>query len=131
MRMLFAAGMMAMGLALGACDNPPIHPYQAQDLPSQVLLTDWTLQQDIRVSPPVVSYIGAQQMQVSVQLYNNTDHTIPVDYKYTFVDKNGAAIDPASGWQLVTVPPRSFQPFKFTSIAEAPKDFQVQLRPHQ
>jgi len=131
MRNLLVAGLLVAAMAVAGCDNPPLPAYQSQYQSPQITFTDWGLQHDLKISKAVTNRIGAAQLQVAVELQNNTDHTVKADYKYTFLDKNGIAVDNPSGWQLVTVPPREFQQFTITSMSGAADDFNVQIRPHQ
>ena len=120
-----------LGLAVAACNDPPRPAFQAPAQPTQITMTNWVLQQNITVSKAGASRIGAGQLQVNVELYNSSDHTIRADYKYWFTDKNGIGVDNQSGWQLVTVPPKGFQQFTITSMSAMADDFRVQLRPAQ
>lgn len=130
MRTLLVTGILAAAMALCACDNPPLPAYQAKFDAPQFSMTDWGLQQDLRVSKAVTNLVGAGQLQVAIELENNTDHVVKADYRYTFLDKNGVAIDPASAWTPVNVPPRGFQQFTITSMSPA-ADFRVELRPQK
>src|SRR5262249_17754173 len=130
MKRLITAATAALSLALAACDNPPLPAYQAHDMPSQVTVTDWWLQQDMRVSQVTPERVGAGQLKVTVQVYNTTDHDLTLDYKYWFTDKNGTAIEKDTGWQFFRVAPRGFETYSFTSIG-AVDDFRVQMRKAQ
>ena len=131
MRKLLVAGLLVTGMALAGCDNPPLHAYQSKFDTPQIVLTDWVLQQDLRVTKAITNRVGSGQLQVAIELENNTDHNIKVDYRYWYLDKNGATVDSPSSWQFTTVPSRAFQQFSITSMSSAADDFHVEIRPHQ
>lgn len=135
MKKLLAMGLISCGtmaLAMAGCNEPaPLTAYQAHSMPSQISMTNWVLQNDVKVSKSQANRIGSGQLQVTVELYNTTDHNESVDYKYWFTDANGVGVDNPSGWQYVKIPPRGFQQFSFTSMSALANDFRVQLRPAQ
>jgi len=129
MKKLLAMGLVAMGLLAAGCEGP-IPAYQDQYGPLQVSMTDYGMQDKIRVTAPKPERVGAGQLRVTVQLYNRTGSDLSVDYKYFFTDKAGVQVEQpiSTGWEFVKIPPRGYQAVTFTSLSAAAEDFRVQLR---
>jgi uncharacterized protein YcfL len=121
--------MAVMALLAAGCENTPYGGHQAYSQPMQVTMTDALLQHDLKVSKAQAHRVGAGQLEVTVELYNQSDHNLPVDYQYWWVDKAGMAVDNRSGWQAIKLAPRSFQQITFTSMSALADDFRVQVRP--
>jgi len=130
MKRFLAMGLLAgaMGVALAGCAGSPLPAYQSPDVPAQITFTNWGLQQAIKVSKVAPERVGAGQLKVTVELYNATNSDVPLDYKYSFTDKAGVALENQTDWLFVKLPPRGFQAFSFTSTSPV-DDFRVQLRP--
>jgi uncharacterized protein YcfL len=129
MKKFLAMGLVSLGLLAAGCEGP-IPAYQDQNGPLQVSMTDFSLQDKIRVTIPKPERVGNGQLKVTVQLYNRTDKDLSVDYKYFFTDKAGVQVEKLDiGWELERIPPRGYQSVTFTSMTAAAEDFRVQLRP--
>src|ERR1051325_3014775 len=119
---MLAGGVLCV--ALVGCAGSPYNALQSPDMPSQISMQDWYTQQAIRVTKAVPERVGAGQLKVTVEVYNSTNSDVSLDYRYSFVDHGGVAVENQTGWQLVKVPARGVQAFAFTSTSPV-DDFSV------
>ncbi|HEY4330368.1 MAG TPA: YcfL family protein [Phycisphaerae bacterium] len=128
MKSFLAFGVLSLSLLAGC--NGPITAYQDPNMPLQVSVSDYWMQQEIRVTPHVERIPGTGQLKVSVQVFNTTDKDLSLDYKYWFTDKAGIQVDTIdSGWEFQRIPAKGYQNLTFTSMSAAAEDFRVQIRP--
>lgn len=125
MQKLLLGGML-LPLLLAACTGPiPAYtdPITGR---TQVTVTEYWLQNMIRVQPLRPERVGAGQLKVSIEIRSFADYDLPLDYQYHFYDQTGHQTY-VSGWQLVRLPRKGNNTIDFTSMDPA-ADFSVELR---
>ena len=129
MKKLLAMGLLGVGLLAGC--NEPIPAFSDPHTALQVSIKDYGLQWKLRVQPPVAERVPGGQLKVSVQIYNTTEDDMPLDYSYSFTDKNGVQNEDSSmsGLHAVKIPARGYQTITFMSMTPAADNFRVYLRP--
>jgi uncharacterized protein YcfL len=125
MRKLLLGGML-LPLLLAACTDPIPAWQDPLTGRTQVTVTEYWLQDKIRVQPPHVERVGAGQLKVSIEIRSRHDWDLPLDYQYHFYDQAGKQTY-VSGWQLVRLPRKGSNTIDFTSMDPA-ADFSVELR---
>ncbi len=127
LKKMFGLGVLATMMAVGGCTDPiPAYQDPLPDYP-QVHVEAYLLQNLIRVQTPIVSHVGAGQLQVAIPVRNLADNDLQLDYIYYFYDARGALIAPPSSRQFVQVPRKGISQIEFTSLSPA-ADFRVEIR---
>jgi hypothetical protein len=126
MKKFLVMGLLTSSLAMSGCYEP-IPAWQDPNAPLQVSISDYWLQDKLRVTPPQPERFGSGQLRVALQVFNRTDQDLSVDYSYWFTDKAGREIE-APKTRVEVLPPKGYKTFTFESLT-AVDDFRVQLRP--
>lgn len=120
--------LLASTVLLAACDRPIPGIKDPTVIPPQVHLTSHALSDDLYFQTPVVTRVGAGQVDVTVGVYNRDGDENLIDFQYRFL-YNGSEAEQPSGWHMLRVPPRGWSQIHFTSLTALPNDFDVNVRP--
>ena len=114
---------------VGCADTvkPPIlarqDPYQRE----QIHIADINLRRHTAVDAPIISRDDGGLLHVQVPIRAATDLRLHVDYRVTFFDRNGGALN-QTGWLHKTLTPNTPDQITFNSTTPLAADFQVDFR---
>jgi hypothetical protein len=122
--------LSALSVFLCGCADtvkPPItarqDPYQRE----QVHITSMDLRRSTAVDAPIVSRDDGGLIHVQVPIRAATDKKLYVDYRVTFFDRNGQALN-QTGWLHKTLTPNTPDQISFNSTTPLASDFQMDVR---
>ena len=122
--------VICSALLLGACSNyvhPPIEgradPYQR----AQIHFDSDALRRDTAVGTPILVHNESGMLVVTVPLRSAIDKTLYVDYRVTFLDRNGVPIE-NYGPFTKTLDANTPDQIQVNSTTTRAADFQVDLR---
>jgi uncharacterized protein YcfL len=115
--------LFAAGCATSGSSAPPEY------LPNHVNITNADLASDITRLPVTENFTPTGLLTVNVPLRANTDLSIPVDYRFYFLDANGQPVDTQPAWQTMMLQSNAVETLTGTSPVPGAKDFRVDIRP--
>lgn len=125
------AGCLLLTLIGGCSQSPDAPVYGRSDpfVPAQIQIseTDNDLRKQTAFGEPLVSRDAAGLLLVTVPVRAATDLTLYVDYRTTFLDRNGRPIQ-QTGWLNKTLYPNIFDHIQINSISPEAADFRVDFR---
>ncbi|HTV49153.1 MAG TPA: DUF1425 domain-containing protein [Phycisphaerae bacterium] len=118
---LFAAFV----LVLAGCQGPVVPNQDTLNPYPQVHLTSYNLQGEIAVKEPIVTRVGAGQLDVVVPVRNLTGNELYLQFQYRFLNQQGAQVEQTSGWMDLRIPAYSMSQAHFTSLTALAQNFDV------
>jgi uncharacterized protein YcfL len=139
MKKLNAVGMMMAGLAgsvslgLVGCDTVKAPPAgRADTVPQQnypQVVVESALQPYVGINKPVVTDTdGILKVSTPVRLLSNPGQFSRVQYRYTFLDGNGAPLRTQTEWRFAQLEPRIQQFFTGNALDNNAADFRLEIR---
>lgn len=78
---------------------------------------------------PIVRRDEAVPLKVTVPLRLRDDKPVNAQYRFTFLDRDGAPLDPPMDWRFMVLPPRLQVFMEGTAINDAAVDWRLEVRP--
>jgi Protein of unknown function (DUF1425) len=119
--------LAAFVLILFGCQGPVVPNQDTLNPYPQVHLTSYSLQGDIAVKEPIVSRVGAGQLDVVVPVRNLTSDQLYMQFQYRFLNQQGAQVEQTSGWMDLRIPAYSMSQAHFTSLTPLAQNFDVTI----
>ncbi|MFG0329992.1 MAG: DUF1425 domain-containing protein [Phycisphaerales bacterium] len=123
--------LLALSLS-GGCASEPVDPrdYENPERPlAKIAIANPDLQKWMRFEPPtVVRDEDGFVTRVEVVAYATSVNTLKVDYRPTFLDRNGVAIEPVSSWRTRFLEPNVPERFILKPNGKNAVDYQLSLR---
>lgn len=113
-------------LAVG-CVKAPIEGRQDPYQPNQINFAQEDLRRMTAVMAPVATRDPANLLHVSVPIRAATDKQLYIDYRFTFLDRNGQETF-RTGWLNKTLAPNVFDQIEANSLSPRAADFRVDIR---
>lgn len=131
MKTIFACCLLLALAVAGGCRNNSVDApnYARSDawLPAQIQISDDDLRKKTAFGEPLVSRDAAGLLFVTIPVRAATDLTLYVDYRTTFLDRNGHPIQ-QTGWSNKTLYPNVFDHIQVNSVSPDAADFRVDFR---
>ncbi len=123
-----AALALVACMGLAGCDDPISGNQDTFSEYPQVRMNSYWLQQHTDVQRPIITRVGAGQINVQIPIRNKDDAELIIDYQYRFLTKAGAEVESRSGWHNLRIPRKGVATIQFTSMTAMADDFDVQIR---
>jgi len=120
-----ASAVLIFAFIFSGCQGPVVPNQDELNPYPQVHLTSYSLQGDIVVKEPIVSRVGAGQLDVVVPVRNLTDSELYLQFQYRFLNQQGAQVEQTSGWMDLRIPAYSMSQAHFTSLTSQAQNFDV------
>jgi len=126
--MRYTALLFIITLAAGCGVSAPIEGRHDPFVPPQVQFTSEDLRTDTAIGTPITSRDPYGYLKVTVPIRNTNNKQLYIDYRVTFLDKNGQPLYTPTGWIGKTLAPNVSDNIMATSTNPAAADFQIDLR---
>src|SRR4051812_48278052 len=90
-------------LMLSACLKPPIEGRAETYAPAQLNYADIDLRDNTAIGRIKFSRDESDLLHVDVPIRATTDMQLYVDWRVTWLDKNGVPLGPPTGWTTITL----------------------------
>ncbi|HZZ42715.1 MAG TPA: DUF1425 domain-containing protein [Tepidisphaeraceae bacterium] len=124
---LLIAALMTSSIGLSGCVKAPIEGRQDPYQSNQVNFAQEDLRRMTAVMAPVLARDESNLLHVSVPIRAATDKQLYVDYRVTFLDRNGQETF-RTGWMPKTLSPNVFDQISANSLSPRAADFRMDLR---
>jgi len=122
-------------LLLAGCTTQPARPYHEGGTeaygPPQIHIIGPDAE-NLRLSTiielPITSCDSAKLLAVTIPVRNTTDRVLHLQYRYNFIDKDGAPLPEKMDWNRKTLEPGATERITFNSTSPQAADFQMDLR---
>ena len=128
MSKLLSIALLSAGLCVMSSCTEPITANQNLYITPQVSISDYWLREDLSVTVQQPQRVGAGQLKVPIEIRNNRDWELHLDYSYSFVDKGGTQVDSPTAYEFLRIPPRGSAQIAPTSLSAMAADFHVFIR---
>ena len=120
--------MLAVAMALAGCVNKPITGRADPYSPEQIHFTEADLANKTAVGPPLVERRDGL-LHVTVPIRSAINKALHIDYRVTFLDKQGVPVEGPGTWNGGTVlPPNTPSFIRTNSMTANAADFQIDIR---
>lgn len=119
-----------VGLMLVGCADEVKPPIQARQDPyqrEQIHMASMDLRRRTAVDAPIVTRDDGGLINVQVPIRAASDKKLYIDYRVTFFDRTGNAIN-QTGWLHKTLTPRTPDQITFNSTTPLAADFELDVR---
>lgn len=117
----------ALALLMTGCVKPPIEGRQDPYVPTQVSFAAEDLRRMTAVMAPTATRDQANLLHISLPIRAATDKQLYIDYRVTFLDRNGQQTW-QTGWMPKTLAPNVFDQITANSLSQRAEDFRVDIR---
>jgi hypothetical protein len=119
--------LLAGFMSLAGCVKAPIEGRQDPYQPNQVNFAQEDLRRDTAIEPLRLSRDAAGLLFVTLPIRAATNKQLYVDYRVTFLDRNGQ-LAWQSGWLNKTLAPNVFDQIQANSLSSRAADVRIDLR---
>jgi hypothetical protein len=107
--------------------SPPVEPRHDPYKPSQIMFDSERLRRDTAVGTPTVTRDDSGILYVQVPVRSTIDKTLYVDYRVTWLDRNGQVLN-RLGPFTKTLDPNTPDSIQVNSTTADASDFQIDFR---
>lgn len=119
---------LALGAATG-CDTGPIAArMDSTSTYPEVSLSQESLRDALAFLPPVVGRVDNGLLRVTVPVRSKADEALHVEYRVTWFDATGQALDPEMTWAPLRLEPRQPASVTVTATSDLAARYNVQFR---
>lgn len=131
---LLLAALIATPCLLAGCANATKAPHAVKPDPIAPvqypqIATEGNLGNFMSYAKPIVRAEGGSPMKVTVPLRLRDDKPVNAQYRFTFMDANGAPLDPPMDWRFMVLPPRLQVFMEGTAMSSRAVDWRLEVRP--
>lgn len=102
----------------------PVAPVQYPQI-----ATEGVLGKHLFYAKPIVRGEGGSPLKVTVPLRLRDDKPANAQYRFTFLDRDGAPVDPPMDWRFMVLPPRLQVFMEGSALDDAAVDWRLEVRP--
>lgn len=126
---ILSVGVITLGCSTDPAPSPGLaDPYPAPINNPQVTVVSPDLQQWLGFHPSVIVNDGRQPLWVQTPVRNLSDRQYLVDYRYLYLDENGAQISPVMGWKMIALEPKQTVYMEGRALDLSAKTFRLEVR---
>src|SRR5205814_4121732 len=115
-------------LSASACVKAPIEGRAETYSPAQVNFVDQNLRDHTAIGRINFTRDESNLLHADVPVRATTDLQLYVDWRVTWLDRNGVPLGPPTGWTAVTLAPNVFQDILTNSPSPRAADMKMDLR---
>lgn len=116
--------MLSCAKAPIAATPDPVAPVQYPQI-----ATEGVLGNHLSYAKPIVRAEGGNPMKVTVPLRLRDDKPVNAQYRFTFLDRDGAPLDPPMDWRFMVLPPRLQVFMEGSAMSGSAVDWRLEVRP--
>lgn len=129
---LLAALIIAPCLLAGCATAPPPTAVKQDTLPPASypqIATEGKLGNHLYYAKPITRMEPGTPMKVTVPLRLRDDKPVNAQYRFTFMDTDGAPLSPSMDWRFMVLPPRLQVFMEGTAMSGAARGWRLEVRP--
>jgi uncharacterized protein YcfL len=131
-RLNLLAALIAVPCLFAGCNTMPPTAVKPDPLPLvsyPQIATEGTLGDHMFYTRPIVRMEPGTPMKVTVPLRLRDDKPVNAQYRFTFMDADGAPLSPPMDWRFMVLPPRLQVFMEGTAMSGAARDWRLEVRP--
>ncbi len=127
MKLKYPLILLGLVVLSGCGVEPPLQGRQDPYPPPQITFVDGDLRKMTPVGMPILTRDEGGLLHVAVPIRADTDRTLFIDYRATFVDRNGQLLSQSS-WLPKVLSPHVPDQIMVNSMSPRAADFQLDIR---
>lgn len=126
---LLAAALAAMWIVTGCASTDVVAGrYDTADHYPNVTLSERSLQDALGFQEPVISQTPSGLMRVTIPLRARSNDELHLEYRFVWLDDEGAPVQPEMNWRPLRLEPRQPQYVSASASSAAAENYNFQVR---
>lgn len=127
MKLAYPLMLLSLTLLAGCGVEPPLQGRRDPYPPPQITFVDGDLRKMTPIGTPVLTRDEGGLLHVAVPIRADTDQTLFIDYRVSFIDRNGQLLS-QSTWLAKILSPHVPDQIQVNSMTSRAADFQLDIR---